>query len=134
MRVYPNKVPRIVATFGVQPGYNNKSQKDVPAEVTVMMRIQKISEEYFKETGRYCSFVVFPTQTIYRCEWGCPPGGEMTYTIQSTPDPERCVTEYNRNQYVKDCKNIILEIAKSFDQCTVRIEIDTVLCNKYVMK
>lgn len=134
MKVYPNKVPRITATFGVQPGYNNTSMRNSPSESSVRSRIQKISEEYFKETGRYCSFVVFPTRTIYRFEWGCPNGGEETYTVQSTADPERCVTEYNRAEYIRDCKNIILEVAKSFDQCTVRIDTETVLCDKYVMK
>lgn len=134
MKVYPNKVPRITATLGVVPGYDNESQGNTPSENIVLTRIQRISEEYFKETGRYCSFVVFPTKTIYRYEWGCPKGGEITYTLQSTPDPERCTTGYKCDEYIKDCKNVILEIAKSFDQCTVRIDTETVLCDKYVMK
>ena len=57
MKVYPNKVPRITATLGVVPGYDNESQGNTPSENIVLTRIQRISEEYFKETGRYSSFV-----------------------------------------------------------------------------
>ena len=134
MKVYPNKVPKITATFGIHPGYSNTPLEKGPTDSQVRTRIQKISEEYFKETGRYCSFVVFPTRTIYRYEWGCPEGGEETYTIQSTADPERCVTDRSQVEYINDCKNIILEIAKSFRQCTLRIDVETVICYKYVMK
>ena len=40
MKVYPNKVPRITATFGVQPGYNNTPMKNSPSESLVRSRIQ----------------------------------------------------------------------------------------------
>lgn len=135
MKVYPNKVPKITAVFGVNPGYDNTITSETISENEVLELIQKTCEEYYEETGRYCSFVVQRVRTLYREEWGCPKGGEDTYRVESTPDPETHVTGRSCLQYISDCKNIILTIAKHFEQHTVRIEVENtnIVCEKYVM-
>jgi hypothetical protein len=115
--MYP---PVIKATIGVNAGYNHEN-KDYP---DFCEKVQEIAEEYYGITGIYVSFVITRSTTVYREAWGCPKGGEVTYTLETTPNP----IEYKRPSetrlklFCEAATNIIGKIASEFNQRTVLIQ------------
>ena len=129
--MYPNKVPRITATFDMTPDHGDNLQWSI-SKTQVIEQLQKTAEEYFELTGRYYSFILYQGDMTCKHKSGYPKISRLVYSVQSTADPESCVTEHARNQYISDCKNILIEIAKLFKHRSIRIETETVLCDKYV--
>lgn len=97
------------ATIGLEPTtifYDNLYNK-----------ISEILEETAKTQEYYISFVVFPTRTLYKKEWGCPSlKGEATITLECVANPE-FITDL---EIWKECVlNCIKNIKLAFNQSTV---------------
>lgn len=75
--------------IGVNEGYNVNDNGEVTQGITpIGALLQKAAEDVFKKTGIYVSTVVNgPNRTVYSQEWGCPVGGEVTYTISGDANP-----------------------------------------------
>lgn len=74
------------ATFGVAPGYGE--QAETKSQALGLPAISMVAEawnvaalEVEKAYGLYIPAVLNESRTIYKLEWGCPPGGEVTVTV-----------------------------------------------------
>ena len=78
------------AEVGVNEGYdssNNHKQSKNIEELGVLF--QNLQDEVQEETGIYISTVISgPNRTIYKNEWGCPNGGELTFNISGLANPQ----------------------------------------------
>lgn len=83
----------------------------------IYREIADILEETAKTQEYYISFVISPTKTIYKEEWGCPgPEGERTITLECVANPE-FITDL---EVWKECVlNCIKSIKAAFNQSTV---------------
>lgn len=75
---------QISGVCGVHPGYG-ENQGGAPEKFTATL--QELSKKVFEERGIYCSFVVNSSKTIYHTEWGCPVGGEDTFSVSTLYNP-----------------------------------------------
>lgn len=110
------KTLKIKATIGFNEGYfhnNENKRNDIPT------LIQNLCEKEFNKTKQAVSFVYTESKTIYLKQFGCPKGGEKTFTIENIANPE----------YVKDIKkwksstlNVIRELKTILKQSTVTVE------------
>lgn len=119
IHIVTSPVTIIKATVGCNAGYNHGN--DRMQDFTKF--IQNIAEEYFKHSNVYISFVIHESVTTYRTEWGCPDGGETTFTLETSPDPEFYTTDESKSEYTQHAIKLIKMIAISLKQSTVRIEI-----------
>lgn len=71
------------ANLGVTPGYFHQNN----AQPDFYSCLQQTLAEVYDRTGIYVSCLAAPVQAIYHTAWGCPPGGERTYNIESTANP-----------------------------------------------
>ncbi len=85
-KIYVKKTIEISATIGVVSGYGHDNQGGAPE--LFLQTLQRICKEVFEGTGTYCSFVAMPSKTIYHIDWGCPVGGEETFSISTICNPE----------------------------------------------
>lgn len=79
---------RFSATVGVNPGYSHANETPDPVG-RVAAAWAKHAEAVFIATGVYVSANISATKTVYRTEWGCPPGGEDTVTVTGLYDIAR---------------------------------------------
>lgn len=131
VKSYPERTTHVKAVIGVYPGYHHDNNGDDKFIKTVM----DIADEYYKNTGVYVSFIVYPSRAIYKTEWGCPNNGEKVYTIETTPVPDRYVTRRQIQKYVEVAQRIIQDISIELKQETVRIDVtENILSTKHVFK
>ena len=103
------------ANIGVCAGYNNTKE-----EISDFSSyLQNKLEEICKETNIYVSFIVYPTTTVYKKEWGCPSGGEKTYNIESTRNPKFSKDEWG---WKKDVMFIIKLLKNELKQSTITLQ------------
>lgn len=102
-------------TIGVNPGYfhDNKGAADIYS------LLQQLSKERFDDGDDYISFVCYATKVTYNEDWGCPVGGEDTYTIEAIANPEfvRDLLEWKAV-----CTIIIEELKRFLGQSTVTVQ------------
>ncbi|MCQ2979330.1 MAG: hypothetical protein MJ245_06010 [Clostridia bacterium] len=75
-------------TFGVNEGFsvNNTEANKLEVGETIKNFIQQIEEE----TGVYVSGVLIKNQALYKDEWKCPYGGEVTFTYMGDRNNNFC--------------------------------------------
>ena len=73
-------------TVGVQPGYELKAQARME-ETEMVLLYQRVAAKVLAETGVYVSAVCHASRAVYHEEWGCPPGGEPTFTFSGSCNP-----------------------------------------------
>ena len=113
------KTIKMTAVIGVCEGYGHSNNTNVAFESLY----QDAAAEEFAESGTYVSAVITPTRTVYHKDWCCPDGGEVTYEVTATANPE----------YVTDMeawKEAALRVVKSLKcvlkQTTVTVEFSEV--------
>lgn len=110
------KTVKAKINMGIAEGYGANIERNT-------LQFNKIVQDtciiIFKETGIFVSLETYETTTIYHTEWGCPAGGENTYSLEAIANPE----------FVSDLeawKNTVERIAsilKSFfNQSTVTVQ------------
>ena len=73
--------------IGVNEGYSADNKKGVNIE-NVGEILQNVALKTQQETGIYISTVIKgPNRTCYNTDWGCPQGGEFTYTVEGLANP-----------------------------------------------
>lgn len=117
----PNRTQKISTSFLCTERYD-----------LMLKKIHNICEERYAQTGMYCKFDAVPSYKMFSVKDGCHEGGVISVTLSSTADPEKYVTPHRIDEYINECKNVILAIAKEYKQDVVNIDISDVLALKYV--
>jgi len=123
MKMIPNKTKKITASFMCTERYD-----------IVLKKIHSICEEHYAHSNIYCEFDAVPSYKMFKMEDGCHEGGVISVSLSSVADPEKYVTPHKIDEYIDECKNVILTIAKEYEQSVVNIDISDVLTLKYVCK
>ena len=105
-------------SLGVNSGYELENQQLKPVE-EIVGRYQKIADLVNEKTGVYISAVITPSRTIYKGEWGCPVGGEYTYTLSGSCNPAFSDVE----KFKEALLLLVRELRHEFDQSTLLLEI-----------
>lgn len=119
---------------GVNEGYfhNNDNKKfdekeeienneDYPTELEKISSLwSSIAKEVQKQTSVYISAVITPSKTVYANEWGCPYGGEDTYSITGVANPEFIK---NLDEWVRAIYCCAFALKEELKQSTITIEI-----------
>lgn len=114
------KEVKVNATFGVNEGYfhnNNNDVKNIP------FLIQDLCQEEYDKSGVAVSFIFTPSTAIYITKFGCPRGGENTFTLEAV------ATKYEAKdleQWKNSTLNIIKNLKDILKQELVIIEFSTV--------
>lgn len=114
---------KITATLGVVSGYfHSNNADDIYLSVTTI--IQEASELYAQLHPElpYISMVATPSVTTYRKEWGCPDGGELTFTISSVANPT-FVTDLK--EWEDTARGVFMLIQRQLKQSTMLIEVQS---------
>lgn len=75
-------------TFGVNEGFSTNNTEANKLEVGE--KIKEFLEEIEKETNIYVSGVLIKNSAIYKNEWQCPYGGEVTFTYMGDRNNNFC--------------------------------------------
>lgn len=113
---------RFSAVFGVVAGYQGE-QCLLEAEHHSLQEIgsvwQEAANKVQKETGIYISGIVHSSAALYHVDWGCPIGGEPTYTIVGSRNPKFCK---NENAWKQSALKVINLVKEHYNQVTVTVE------------
>ena len=105
-------------SLGVNSGYELENQQLISVE-EVVTRYQKVAEHVEKTHGIYFSAVISQSRTIYKKEWGCPEGGEYTYTLSGSCNP----VFSDVKKYKETLSVLVSELRKEFRQSTLLLEV-----------
>ena len=75
-------------TFGVNEVFSKKNTEANKLEVGET--IKKFIDKLEKETGIYISGVLIKNSALYKNEWKCPYGGEVTFTYMGDRNNNFC--------------------------------------------
>jgi hypothetical protein len=81
------KTVKAKIVIGVNKGYGHNNKLDFN-EKNIGYYWQVIANKVFIESNVYVSAVIQKSTTVYNTKWGCPSGGEDTFNIECTANPE----------------------------------------------
>lgn len=107
-------------TIGVTPGYFHSNEN---CDVDFVKLLDEVALNVESDSGLYISFNVLPSITVYKQEWGCPEGGEKTYTLSAIRNPK-----FNEDSILWKtcCIRILKDLATKLNQSTVTGEFSEV--------
>lgn len=108
------------ATIGVVAGYSGEEcLKEAEKLFDSLPSVwQDAAGQINKETGIYISATCLGSKALYSTEWGCPVGGEPTWTIEGSRNPQFCPdTEAWQSAVVR----VVRLVKEHFNQSTVTI-------------
>lgn len=118
--------------MGVNAGYDHDNLVADPLSLASQVW-QEEADKQFVETGIYVSAAVAPSRTVYRREWGCPPGGEDTVVISGLRNPafdseETYCGEFEGrdDSWRKVVVAVSLAVAKRFGQSSAYLTFEVV--------
>lgn len=114
---------KVEFTIGINPGYfhnNNTVQGNLMQFNNLYM---KVAAEVFEQTEIYISAVSTESRCLYHREWGCLDGGEETFTVTATRNPEFCP---DPNKWVNSVVEVVKRLKTELKQSTVTIEFSKV--------
>jgi hypothetical protein len=119
------KTLKFALEIGVIAGYGHDNANADEIRIEDIGRYwQEAAADAVGEHGIYVSAVITgPNRTVYHTDWGCPVGGELTFTITGSANP-------NFVDDVEDWKAAVLCVAnmlkKRLQQSTVTVEFSEV--------
>ena len=74
------------AVIGINAGYGHDNDSNATlSEIAELQKKKALQVE--DETGIYVSGVISNSKCCYKAEWGCPEGGEDTFTLSADCNP-----------------------------------------------
>lgn len=98
-------------TFGVNEGFSETNTQADRLEVGE--KIKEFIEVIEKDTGIYVSGVLIKNSAIYKNEWKCPYGGEVTFTYMGDRNNNFC---HDDEAYRKAVLKLAHMIKKEYKQ------------------
>ena len=120
------KTDEFSATIGVIAGYTCEECLKEFKKIGRLELAKVWQEEAKKEmetSGIYVSAVINYSHSLYAIEWGCPAGGEPTYTLEGSRNPEFCK---DSELWKNSVRNIVKAVKEKFKQSTVTLNFRTV--------
>lgn len=115
------KTNEFTVTIGVVSGYQAEECKE-KFNTMDKLELAKVwqDEAWIENTksGIYVSAVINYSQAIYATDWGCPIGGEPTFTLEGSRNPKFCTDE---EVWKKSVRNIVMAVKRYFNQSTVTL-------------
>ena len=76
------------AELGINEGFDAQKNQNISIRISELCKqLQQLQKDVEDQTGIYIATVVSgPNRSIYKTEWDCPVGGEISYTIHSISD------------------------------------------------
>lgn len=122
------KTDKFEFTIGVTEGYFHNNEN---ANINFIHLVDKCSREVEELTGIYISFNIIPTITLYKTEWGCPEGGEKTYTISAVRNPK---FNDDKDKWKDSCTDVMLKLKNELKQSTVMSEFSEIQVRYWISK
>lgn len=94
-------------TFGVNEGFSEKNTEANKLEVGE--KIKEFIDKIEKETNIYVSGVLIKNSAIYKNEWKCPYGGEVTFTYMGDRNNNFCHDDESYRKAVLKLAKMIKE-------------------------
>ncbi len=107
------KTDKFKFTIGVTEGYFHNNEN---SNIDFVKLVDKCCKESEKIYGIYIPFNIIPTITLYKKEWGCPDGGEITYTLSAIRNPK---FNDNSSRWKACCSNIAKRLKYVLNQHSV---------------
>lgn len=105
------KTTHFYITFGVNEGFSTKNTEANKLEVAETIKL--FIEELERKTGIYVSGILTKNTAIYKNEWNCPYGGEVTFTYMGNRNNDFCS---NDKKYRKTVVKLAKRIKKKYGQ------------------
>ena len=112
--------------IGTNSGYQLAEQTEMPEEQFADL-FRSIAEDVYGETGMYISAVMNRSRSLYREEWGCPAGGEFSFTLTGCCNPLYAAPE----EYLKTLEEVVKRLKARLRQTAVYVEIVPAHCDYY---
>ena len=109
---------RWTMTVGTAAGYASKPRARMPEEELARL-FQRLAAEEMAAGGAYISAVLLPSRVLYHEDWGCPPGGELTYTFSGSCNPAFA----EKDRYLESLRKVAKKLKQELSQATVLLEI-----------
>ncbi len=109
---------RWTMTVGTAAGYSTEARARMPEEKLAAL-FQRIAAEVMAAGGAYISAVLVPSRVLYHTDWGCPEGGELTYTFSGSCNPAFAAPE----AYRRALDEVARRLQRELSQATVLLEL-----------
>lgn len=98
-------------TFGVNEGFSKNNTEANKLEIGE--KIKELTDEVENKTGIYVSGVLIKNSALYKNEWDCPYGGEVTFTYMGDRNNNFC---HDDKAYREAVVMLATKIKKEFKQ------------------
>lgn len=105
-------------TLGTCAGYFHNNASVANVEV-VSEKYIEAAEKVMAKTEIFISAVITPSRCLYSHSWGCPQGGEETYTFEGVRNPQFCK---NDSAWREAVEQVASALRSEFKQSTVTVE------------
>ncbi len=117
---------RWAVTIGTNSGYELSAQLRMPEEEAAEL-YRAAAEQVYAETGVYVSAVLHPARSLYRAEWGCPPGGEFVCVFSGCRNPRFA----EREPYLAALRRLTALLKERLGQSAVYLELWPARCEYF---
>ena len=115
------KTMKFVAVIGLVAGYGGEEILVEAAKVdsnAMGVAWQEAAKAVMEESGVYVSATLNESKALYHTDWGCPIGGEPTYSISGSLNPRFGEPEAWKQAVLETVKRV----KNAFRQSTVTVE------------
>lgn len=119
------KTTKFNVTVGLVAGYTGNKMLEIAKKAPDMGATwQEAAKLVFEREGIYISCVCIPhTRAIYSTDWGCPEGGEPTWTFEGSRNPQFCPDE---GKWKETVLKVVRLVKEAYHQSTVTVEFSEV--------
>lgn len=115
------KTLKFEAVVGIVAGYSGEAmlaEADKVSTYAMGTVWQNVAIDVMENTGIYVSATINESKAVYATAWGCPVGGEPTYTISGSLNPRFG----EASAWKEAVLTVIRRVKEIFNQSTVTVE------------